>query len=198
MLARQLTLLSAPPSFDGAFVRMVHHPLPKGAWLDHLPGWLQGHEAVFDAVYAAAEWRQDRRPMYDRVVDVPRLQGHLDGPPPPMLQRMSDALSRRYDRRLSSIGMCLYRTGSDSVAWHGDRIRNRSDAVIAIVSLGEPRRFQLRPHGGGRARSFDLGWGDLLVMGGTCQANYEHCVPKVAAALPRMSVQFREASARSE
>ena len=69
---------------------------------------------------------------------------------------------------------------------------------MAIVSLGAPRRFLLRPAGGGTSRAFDLGWGDLLVMGGTCQRTWEHAVPKMASAKPRMSVQFRPEVADGE
>src|ERR1700722_8413756 len=96
-------------------------------------------------------------------------------------------------------GICLYRTGDDSVAWHGDTIGRRShdETLVAIVSLGAPRRLLLRPKGGGRGHRFSLGHGDLLVMGGTCQRTWEHSVPKTARpAGPRISVQFRSAGVR--
>ena len=131
--------------------------------------------------------------MYESVVEVPRLLGRLghDGPIPPLVQQMAEALSAHYGRSLHRIGAALYRDGRDSVAWHGDRIPNRDDSLIAIVSLGEPRRFLLRPSDGGRSRTFDLGWGDLLVMGGSCQRTWLHSVPKVARADPRISIQLR-------
>ena len=65
------------------------------------------------------------------------------------------------------------------------------DPVVATVSVGAPRPFRLRPRGGGRSHSFDLGRGDLLVMGGSCQHDWEHTVPKVRAAGPRISITFR-------
>src|SRR5262249_55236959 len=115
-----------------------------------------------------------------------------DGPGHPLLQALAAALSARYQRTLGEISLAAYRDGRDSVAFHGDRMGRQShDTVVAIVSLGAPRRFLLRPSGGGASRAFDLGWGDLLVMGGTCQRTWEHGVPKVATARPRMSVQFR-------
>jgi alkylated DNA repair dioxygenase AlkB len=79
------------------------------------------------------------------------------------------------------------------VAWHGDTIgRGRSqDTMVAIVSLGYPRRLVLRPRGGGESLSVELAHGDLVVMGGSCQRTWEHAVPKVAHAGPRISVQYR-------
>ena len=97
-----------------------------------------------------------------------------------------------YQRSFDSIGCNYYRTGADSVAWHGDRMRHEQiDPLVAIVSVGAPRPFQLRPRGGGHALSFLLGQGDLLVMGGAIQHDWEHSVPKVAAAGPRISITYR-------
>ena len=132
--------------------------------------------------------------MYERVVDVPRLTAELpaDGPGHPLLERAADALSRRYNLALCHISLAYYRDGRDSVAWHGDRLgRLVDDTVVAILSLGEPRRFLMRPAAGGASRAFNLGWGDLLVMGGSCQRTWQHAVPKTALAGPRISVQFR-------
>ena len=83
------------------------------------------------------------------------------------------------------------------MAWHGDRIgRLHSDTVVAIVSLGSTRRFLLRPDGGGPSIAHDLRSGDLIVLGGTCQRTWEHCVPKRAHAGPRISLMFREPGVR--
>ena len=90
-------------------------------------------------------------------------------------------------------GCCFYRDGRDSVAWHGDTIGRgkHTDTMVAIVSFGDPRRLALRPRGGGDSISVEMGHGDLVVMGGSCQRTWEHSVPKVASAGPRVSVQFR-------
>ena len=94
--------------------------------------------------------------------------------------------------RFDSVGINLYRDGADSVAWHSDRIPPEIvDPVVALVSLGEPRTFLLRPQGGGRSRPFKLGHGDLLVTGGQTQRRFEHSVPKVKSSGPRMSMVFR-------
>src|SRR5215211_722809 len=136
--------------------------------------------------------------MYDRLVAEPRLTFRWvlgDGPSPPDdLQQMAGVLSERYGVRFSQIGVNLYRDGSDSVAWHGDRVaRELPEATVALISLGVPRPFKLRPKGGGRSIAYLPDRGDLLVMGGSCQRTWDHAVPKVSKAGPRMSVQFRHA-----
>jgi alkylated DNA repair dioxygenase AlkB len=171
--------------------------LAGGAWVDHTPEWLAGSDVVFAELVDRAPWSQKRRPMYDRVVDEPRLTawwspGHGGDWLPTVLFDIRAGLIERYHVPFSSIGCNLYRDGCDSVAWHGDTVRKTmAEPIVAIVSLGQPRRFLLRPRGGGPSRRYDLGCGDLLVMGGTCQHTWEHCVPKARAAGPRLSVTFR-------
>jgi hypothetical protein len=134
--------------------------------------------------------------MYERVVDVPRLVAELPDHDPghPVLTEAAAGLSRHYGCALTRVSLAYYRDGRDSVAWHGDRLGYLvDDTVVAILSVGAPRRFLLRPAAGGASRAFDLGWGDLLVMGGSCQRTWQHAVPKVARAGPRISVQFRPA-----
>jgi alkylated DNA repair dioxygenase AlkB len=182
------------PRLDPSLPGLRRLTLGAGAWVDHLPGWLEGHDTLFQALRRTTRWEHQRRRMYEQIVDVPRLVATLpdDGPGHPVLVQAADALSRRYGLPLNRLSLAYYRDGRDSVAWHGDRLgRLVDDTVVAILSLGEPRRFLLRPAGGGASRAFDLGWGDLLVMGGTCQRTWQHAVPKMALAAPRMSVQFR-------
>ena len=182
------------PTFDETFAGMRRIELGDGAWLDHLPAWLQGHATLFDAIESGTSWRREQRKMYDRIVDVPRSFAVLAdrGASHPLLAMMATALSRRYQTELVRVSVALYRDGSDSVAWHGDYVaRNMDQALVATVSVGAPRRFLMRPKGGGRSRSMDLGWGDLLVMGGSCQRTWQHCVPKVKRADPRIAIMFR-------
>jgi alkylated DNA repair dioxygenase AlkB len=132
--------------------------------------------------------------MYEQIVAVPRLVAALpdDGPGHPLLEEMRGALSARYAMPFPRTGLALYRNGDDSVAWHGDYIaRELPEALVATVSLGEPRRFLLRPKGGGASRALTLGWGDLIVMGGSCQRTWQHAIPKVAHAAPRLVIMFR-------
>jgi alkylated DNA repair dioxygenase AlkB len=131
--------------------------------------------------------------MYDRKVAEPRLTTRAWDDPPDPLPAMARALSEHYGEDLSCVSANLYRDGRDSVAWHGDRVgRRRAETVVAIVSLGSPRRFLLRPKGGGPSRRLAPAPGDLLVLGGTCQRTWEHSVPKCASAGPRISIMFRE------
>ena len=185
---------SGDPDLDPDLPGLRRLILGAGAWVDHHPGWLHGHDTVFEMLRLTTRWEHHRRRMYERVVDVPRLVAELpeDGPGHPVLEQAAEVLSRRYGLALSRISLAYYRDGQDSVAWHGDRLGPLiDDTVVAILSLGEPRRFLMRPAAGGVSRAFELGWGDLLVMGGSCQKTWQHAVPKAAQAGPRISVQFR-------
>jgi alkylated DNA repair dioxygenase AlkB len=195
---RQPSLLDTAEdtAFDPAFADLQRVRLDRGAWLDVVRGWCTGHEALFDAVVAAADWQVWSRPMFDRVVDQPRLSTSWAGErlPPSLapIREMAAALSARYGLPLTRISANLYRDGRDSVAWHGDtHLRTLPTATVAVLSLGSPRPFKLRPRGGGASRSWDLGQGDLAVMGGTCQRTWQHAVPKVAKAGPRICIMFR-------
>lgn len=172
--------------------------LDRGAWVDHLEGWLTDDLEVFDALHDRVPWKQGSRQMYERVVDVPRLTAWCRDPtalPHPTLVRAFGALNDHYGLPpFTTAGLCWYRDGNDSVAWHGDTIgATREDTVVAIVSVGAARPLLLRPRGGGPSLSFAVGHGDLLVMGGTCQRTWEHAVPKTRHCGPRMSIQFRRA-----
>jgi alkylated DNA repair dioxygenase AlkB len=198
-VAREPTLGSL-----GASVRRI--ALSRGAWVDLRPGWLEGSAAVFGALVEGVPWRAEKRQMYDRVVDVPRLlcfYGADEPLPDPALTAARQALNAHYEAELGepfrTAGLCLYRDGRDSVAWHGDTIGrgSREDTMVAILSLGAPRAFLLRPRGGGPSLRYEVGHGDLLVMGGSCQRTWEHAVPKTAQSVgPRLSAQFRPRGVR--
>jgi alkylated DNA repair dioxygenase AlkB len=192
------------PGELGELVRRAR--LERGAWLDVRPGWIGGADALFERLLENVPWRGERRHMYDKVVDVPRLlcfYGEGEQLPDPVLDKARRRLDAHYGPELgepfATAGLCLYRDGRDSVAWHGDTIGRGSteDTIVAIISLGQPRSLMLRPRGGGQALRHDIGHGDLLVMGGSCQRTWEHAVPKTSRpAGPRISVQFRPAGVR--
>ena len=199
------------PSLGALGPSVRRTPLAHGAWVDLRPGWLAGSGAVFGALVERVPWRAEKRHMYDKVVAVPRLlcfYGEDEPLPDPLLTAAREALSAHYGPELGepfrTAGLCLYRDGRDSVAWHGDTIGRgkREDTMVAIVSLGTPRALLLRPRIGGPAgrggsRRFEVGHGDLLVMGGSCQRTWEHAVPKTSQAVgPRISVQFRPRGVR--
>lgn len=179
--------------------------LSGDAWVDVHRGWLSNGFDLYDELLTMNGWSAERRQMYDNVVDVPRLlrffpTGH--SVPWPALVEARELLSAHYHRELgedlTSTGLCLYRDGRDSVAWHGDTIGRGAtvDTVVAILSLGASRTFALRPRAKSAASTIRLrlDHGDLIVMGGSCQRTWEHALPKTARPVgPRISVQFRPA-----
>lgn len=185
------------PAIDESFAGLRRHELDDDAWVDHRPGWLVGDQVVFDRLIFGLRWLwRTGRLEHGQLMREPRLTSSWqsnDGPEAlPVLAAMRRALCARYAKAFESIGFNCYRRGRDSLGWHGDRRREApADAVVAIVSVGAPRPFQLRPAGGRLARSFDLGDGDLFVMGGTCQRDWEHRVPRRRHAEPRISITFR-------
>ncbi|MBX7268096.1 alpha-ketoglutarate-dependent dioxygenase AlkB [Micromonospora sp. Llam7] len=196
-----LEVTDAAPALGSLSGALRRHPLSRGAWVDHLPGWVHGSDQVLDVLLREVPWHAERRTMYDAEVDVPRLlcwYGAGRPLPHPVLLAARETLTRHYAGELGepfvTAGMCLYRDGRDSVAWHGDT-QGRSahtDTMVAIVSFGSPRHLLLRPRGGGASLRFPLGHGDLVVMGGSCQRTWEHAVPKTTRPVaPRVSVQFR-------
>jgi len=206
VIARQPSLLDAAHGsldevgYDAGFDGLERIRLARGAWVDLARGWVHGHEALFDAVLQAADWAVWTRPMFEQVVAQPRLSVSwgTDALPEGLgsIRAMSRSLSARYGIRLDRISANLYRDGRDSVAWHGDtHLRDQATATVAVVSLGSPRTFRLRPRGGGDSLAWKVGHGDLMVMGGTCQRTWQHAVPKVASAGPRICVMFRSAAA---
>ncbi|MGK2880769.1 MAG: alpha-ketoglutarate-dependent dioxygenase AlkB [Mycobacterium sp.] len=189
------------------FGHQERRPLGDGAWLDIRTGWLEDADSLFEELAQQTPWRAERRQMYDRVLDVPRLVSFHDlateAAPHPAITRMRVRLNDTYAGELgepfTTAGMCLYRDGEDSVAWHGDTIgrSGTEDTMVAIVSLGATRTFALRRRGGGRALRLPQGHGDLLVMGGSCQRTWEHAIPKTARRVAaRISIQFRPRDVR--
>ena len=192
-----LLAVDASIDIDRSFGALERIHLDKTAWVDHAPGWVTGADRLFEEILSGREWGQRSRRMYDKRVKEPRLVAPwslASGKPlePPILEDIRIVLSERYGREFDQVGFNLYRDGRDSVAWHGDRIRKEiQDPIVALVSVGEPRKFLLRPKEGGASKAFMLGRGDLLVTGGKTQRTWEHSVPKVAKAGPRISLAYR-------
>ena len=174
--------------------------LDERSWVDVSREWLLGADIVLERLVREVPWRQSRRKMYGEIVDEPRLSYWFgsDAPPPhPVLRQVRAALVDRYHVRLGSWGMNYYRNGRDSVAWHRDsEMRHLDRTVVAIVTLGAARPFLMRPYGGGPSVDVHPASGDLLVMGGRAQAEWEHCVPKVSSCGPRISVMLRWSSGK--
>lgn len=182
----------APVSFDRDYAQLDRVQLDHEAWLDYCPMWLSGDETLFSVLVERAEWSQPVVRMYEREVKTPRLVAGIDPSVHPLMPELIESLTDRYGVGLDQVSAGWYRDGNDSVAYHGDRIaRERPRSIVATVSLGAARRFLIRPKGGGQAKSFSLGHGDLVVMGGSCQRTWEHTIPKVASAEPRIALMFR-------
>jgi alkylated DNA repair dioxygenase AlkB len=185
------------PAVDASFSSLKRIELDPESWVDYAPSWVSGADSLFADLVDRLDWGQRVVRMYERKLEEPRLTSlwrENSGDPlePPILEEIRRLLSDRYGENFDSVGFNLYRDGRDSVAWHGDRIaKNVAQPLVALVSVGEPRKFLMRPKEGGRSRAFALGGGDLLVTGGLSQRTWQHSVPKVASAGPRISIAFR-------
>lgn len=201
---RQLSLLSTGtheiPDLVGPLDRIE---LGAGAWIDWSPSWLPGSDDWLHDLREHVAWRSAERPMYDRIVTVPRLTAHFsrarsssgEPPPPAGLDLLARRFEVHYGSPFPTVGCNWYRDGNDSVAWHADRVRRPGDSIVAIIGVGQRRPFLLRPSNGGRSRRWLVGDGDLIVLGGTVQAGWQHAVPKVRHSGERISIMIRSATA---
>ena len=184
--------------------------LDEHSWVDVTRGWLPDADEVFAAVRERAAWFQGRIFRYERYVDEPRLSASSKGNVAELHPALVDAhrsIRRTYGVDFPRPALALYRDGRDSVAFHCDReLRWLEDTVIGVLTLGAARPWLLRPRSrrydhdapnGGATHDLHPGSGDLLVMGGRCQADWHHAVPKVASHVgPRISLQWRWTSRR--
>jgi alkylated DNA repair dioxygenase AlkB len=191
-----------PPQIDVSFEGLARVQLDETSWIDHCPGWLTGSDELFAQLLETGKWGQRQVHMYDKLVMEPRLTAGFstdvaDESTPEALVQITTALGARYGVGFDRVWVNLYRDGNDSVAWHGDRnAKVHRNPMVATVSLGARRKFYLRRKGTTTTtHRFLLGHGDLVVMGGACQHDWEHTVPKVAKAEgARMSVTIRHSS----
>lgn len=195
MTAGQRTLLGTGEPDIVASEPFTRVQLDDRSWVDLARGWLAGSDSLLDVLVEAVDWHQGRRWMYDRMVDDPRLSRWYpvgEPVPHPAFDAIRAALEARYGVELGTVGLNYYRDGRDSVAPHRDReLRELDETIVAIVTLGAKRPFLVRPRGGGKSRDLSPASGDLLVMGGRTQMDWEHAVPKVAHAGPRVSATWR-------
>lgn len=173
--------------------------LDPSSWVETIPGWLRDADAVFAHLRSAMPWLQRERRMFERMLLEPRLTAEvrrLEDAPHPSLIAAADALSDLYGVRYDHLWLNLYRDQRDSTAWHGDRDSCRLDqCVVPVLTLGATRRFLLKPRKGGRSLAFEPASGDLVVMGGRCQRDWVHCVPKSADPCgARVSVNFQSSA----
>ncbi len=191
-----LDLTDVTEPFDPEFGQIEHVGLGRGAWIERQVGWVSRPDELFISLLETLDWQDGVEKIRGALVARPRQVANFStaSTPPSLgvIDDMAAALSERYQAQLDRITCNLYRDGRDSVAWHGDRIaRDLPEATVAIVSLGDGRPFRVRPKGGGPSTGWSAGRGDLIVMGGSCQRTFDHSVPKVASAGPRIAVMFR-------
>jgi len=182
--------------------------LDDGSWVDVWRGWLDGAPEMFDHLRENVKWQTSRLFRYDHFVEENRLGSFWRrgaALPHPDLAQVHKTIQHRYNVEFNSFGMMQYRDGNDGQAFHRDTdMRWLDDTIIAILSLGARRPWLLRPRSvrntldavdGLRGATHDLqpGNGDLIVMGGACQQNWEHSVPymsKLGVGI-RISLQWR-------
>jgi alkylated DNA repair dioxygenase AlkB len=186
---------SVPLGWDATFETASRVWLDEHSWLEHVPGWLSGSEPLYDEVVVLTRWEQRQRWMYNRKVPEPRLtaeHSQLSDVPHPTLRAIADALSQHYGTPYERLWINLYRDHTDGTGWHGDLIgKAQPESVVPVLSLGSTRRFLIRPRGGGESIAVHAGAGDLVVMGGRAQVDWQHSVPKQATpAGPRISINF--------
>jgi alkylated DNA repair dioxygenase AlkB len=195
LLSFQPSLFSGSEGSDMSFDGLVRHQVDQTSWLDYVPGWLHDHGELFDELLRDAPWQQRTRHMYDALVLEPRMVAWWDlaSTLPDRLAQIRTTLTSRYRVPIDSTLVNLYRDGRDSVAWHGDTVRKRlGQPLVFTVSLGHCRRFLVRPRGGRTVLELRPGEGDLVVMGGRMQHDYEHTVPKeLRVSGARMSITMR-------
>jgi alkylated DNA repair dioxygenase AlkB len=184
-----------PVAADEAFSGATRVQLDETSWVDHVQGWLAGDDELMALLMREASWEQRSRWMYTRVVDEPRLTAEypvIEDAPQPVLHYLAEVLSAHYQQPYKRLWMNWYRDNDDGTGWHADRPASRLDeAVIPVLSLGATRRFLIRPAGGGPSTVIVAHGGDLVVMGGRCQKDYQHSVPRQRQpAGPRLSLNF--------
>lgn len=184
------------PVIDASFGTTIRTQLDETSWVDHVPGWLSGSDWLLQQLLSVPTWEQRERWMFNRMVMEPRLTAEypiLRETPIELLKQIGAALSKRYAVEYDGLWINQYRTHRESTSWHADWPScKREICIVPVLSLGAQRRFLIRPRAGGPSAVFRPAGGDLIVMGGRCQLDWLHCVPKQATpASTRVSVNFK-------
>ena len=185
---------TAPSLHVAAFDSATHHRLDDHSWITHIRGLVDGDLTLMQQLATLSGWEQRSRWMYHRTVMEPRLTNEMPdlSSAPTFLIILAAALTEYCDVHYDAIWMNWYRDHQDSTSWHADRPANRPEtAVVPVVSLGATRRFLIRPADGGSSIAFTPAGGDVIIMRGRCQRDWQHCVPKQRTPVGgRMSLNF--------
>ncbi len=182
--------------------------LDATSWVDMCTGFVCEAEEQLRAMRDGVTWSQNEVLRYDRYIPERRLGAGLRAADAPLLRQIGMHLDARYRVPFAGVGALLYRDGDDFQGLHSDReMRWLDDTLIGIVVLGARRPFVVRARGAGAVERVPAGTapgdivlrpgaGDLLVMGGACQRDWLHGVPKVPGAAERISLTWRWTSRR--
>ena len=180
---------------DAAFRTGRRTPLDARSWVEVFPGWLTGANELFQRLADAVPGKHTigGSSVSGSSSQAGRGYRQLAEAPHPALVPASDALSEHYEVRYDNLWLNLYRGGEDSTGWHRDRFScRRPECIVPVLTLGATRRFLLKPRAGGPSIALHPSAGDLVVMGGRCQDEWVHSVPKASGALgARISVNFQ-------
>jgi alkylated DNA repair dioxygenase AlkB len=193
------TTASKSLAIDTTFATARRTALDAHSWVEVVPGWMSGPAILFDRLAKAVPWRQHYRRLFEQVFQEPRLTAEyrdLGRAPHPAVVAAAAALSRHYGVVYDSLWLNLYRDGRDSTGWHRDRFSCRlPECIVPVLTLGATRRFLLKPKAGGASIAIAPMSGDLVVMGGRCQLDWVHSVPKLPEILePRISINFQSSA----
>jgi hypothetical protein len=186
-------------SVDFDFSAAKRTALDATSWIEVVPGWMTGSKILLERLIAVVPFQQHDRRLFDQMFQEPRLTaayGDIADAPEEALREAARALSLRYGVNYDGLWLNLYRGGTDSTGWHRDRHAcRRAECIVPVLTLGATRRFQIKPRRGGRSIAYKPGSGDLIVMGGRCQEDWMHGVPKdPAVAGTRISVNFQSST----
>jgi hypothetical protein len=184
--------------------------LDESSWVDVMRGLVVDAGAVHDELVGSVAWERGRVFRYERWIDEPRLGAFQSGVNRhPALIDVERWITMRYKVDFGGVALAHYRDERDSVAFHRDReLRWLDDTVIGVLTLGARRPWLMKPLTGRRtdpgdddhlvdALDLSPASGDLMVMGGRCQAAWLHAVPKVRHRVhSRVSAQWRWTSRR--
>jgi alkylated DNA repair dioxygenase AlkB len=201
------TLFTPSPSAGRTF------HLSQRSWVRHEPGWAASADRLYESLVGELAWRRESLQLYGREVLQPRLTAvcgrsmspasryRAPNPAAPwtataevVLDAVADDVPGWVPNGLIAN---LYRDGQDSIAWHADdEPALGPNPVVVSVSLGATRTCRFRRRGGGpTVAALDLADGDLVVMGGHTQAEFEHAINKTRRVDgPRLSLTFRRYS----
>ena len=185
-----------PLGLDRAFTTAKRSAIDASSWVELVPAWMRGGEELLEQLLESVPWQQHYRRMFEQTFLEPRLTAQyksVDSAPHRALIDAASALSDHYGVKYDNLWMNLYRNGRDSTGWHRDRFScRRPECIVPVLTLGAARRFLLKPRAGGSSIGFEPHSGDLIVMGGRCQEDWVHCVPKGDPAIGvRISVNFQ-------